>query len=74
MVQLVATPLFRRGEWVGVGGCRGLVVGGRVREWQWQQVVGLYGPSCSHSSLWAGWVGGWVGGCEEGVEGWWVVE
>ena len=26
------------------------MVGGRVREWQWQQVVGL----------WAGWVGGWV--------------
>ena len=49
------------------------MVGGRVREWQWQQVVGLYGPACSHSSLWAGWVGGWVGGCEEGVEGWWWV-
>ena len=34
----------------------------------WQQVVGLYGPACSHSSLWAG----WVGGCEEGgwVGGW----
>ena len=45
--------------WVGgwVGG--GVVVGGRVREWQWQQVVVLYGPACSHSSLWAGWVGGW---------------
>ena len=41
------------------------MVGGRVREWQWQQVVVLYGPACSHSSLWAG----WVGGCEEGVEG-----
>ena len=43
------------------GGCGGVVVGGRVREWQWQQVVGLYGPACSHSSLWAGWVGGWAG-------------
>ena len=46
-----------------------MVVGGRVRVWQWQQVVVLYGPACSHSSLWA-W---WVDGCEESVEGWWWV-
>ena len=46
-----------------------MVVGGRVREWRWQQVVGLYGPACSHSSLWVE----WVGGGEEGVEGWWWV-
>ena len=37
-----------------------MVVGGRVREWPWQQVEGIYGPACSHSSFWAGWVGGWV--------------
>ena len=30
------------------------MVGGRVREWQWQQVVVLYGPACSPSSLWVG--------------------
>ena len=37
-----------------------MVVGGRVREWRWQQVVGLYGPACSRSFLWTGWMGGWV--------------
>ena len=35
-----------------------MVVGGRVREWQWQQVVGLYGPACSRS-----WVRGDEMGC-----------
>ena len=38
-----------------------MVVGGRVREWQWQQVVGLYGPACSHS---------WVLGDDMGCGKW----
>ena len=51
-----------------------MVVGGRVREWQWQQVVVLYGPVVATPLFGrGGWVGGWVGGCEEGVEGWWWV-